>query len=306
MQIYLPMAEISISLITLLMIGGGVGFVSGLFGVGGGFLLTPLLIFIGIPAATTVSTVTSTVTASSVSSALNHWRRKTIDFELARILILGGLFGSFVGVEIFLVLKRLGFLNFTVIIGYVFFLGSTGILMLIDSTKDLLKIERRRTNRLTEKSKNILSLLPFKRHFAISKVEISVLILVIIGFFIGIIGAVLGLGGGFILIPILIYFLRIAGPIVLGTAQIYIFATMLSATILHAWAETSLDIVLAFVLMLGGILGANIGMRVQRKLTFTHFRFALALLLIMVAINFASSIVLKPKELFTLSLENIK
>lgn len=303
MQIYLPIAEISVSIFFLVGIGGAIGFLSGLFGVGGGFLLTPLLIFSGIPAPVAVASVTGQVVAASTSGALSYWRRGGIDLQLAAFLVMGGVLGAVLGVWIFDLLRTLGQLDLTISLGYLIFLGSIGTLMLVEAIRSLLRARKAGpVQRRLPGQHNWVHGLPLRMRFKRSKLYISVLPVMGIGFFIGIIGSLLGIGGGFILVPALVYLLRIPGAVVIGTSLLHVLAVMAVTCVLHAAQNQSVDILLAFCLMVGSVVGAQFGASAGQYLRGDQLRALLALIVLGVAIRFALSLLLTPEDPFSMAL----
>lgn len=302
MQVYLPIAEMSVNLFFLVGIGGAVGFLSGLFGVGGGFLLTPLLIFSGVPAPVAVASVTGQVVAASTSGALAHYRRGAIDLHLALYLVLSGVIGAFGGVAAFALLRDAGQLDLVISLGFLVLLGFVGVLMLIESTRSILKqrqgivVRERLPNQ-----HNWIHGLPLRVRFKKSRLYISVLPVLIIGLFIGFVGSLLGIGGGFIMVPALVYLLRVPGNVVIGTSLAQVVAMMAATTVLHAVQSQSVDILLAFCLMVGGTAGAQFGASAGKYLRGEQLRGLLALLVLAVAIRFGLSLVLTPADPFTMA-----
>ncbi len=302
MLIYLPIAELSVNMFVIFGMGGAVGFLSGLFGVGGGFLLTPLLIFSGIPPVVSVATVASQIVASSASAALSYWRRRMIDLKLAMVLMLSGMVGTLIGVVVFNGLRSLGQLDLIIGISYVTFLGAIGGLMLSESVRAILNARRGKPAPLRRPGQhNWIHGLPLKMRFKRSKLYVSAIPVVALGLGIGFLGALLGIGGGFILVPALIYLLRVPTNLVIGTSLIQIVATMSVATILHAVTNFSVDIVLAIILMVGGVIGAQFGARVGQNMRGDHLRALLGLLVLAVAIRFLFGLVTPPEEPFSLT-----
>jgi uncharacterized membrane protein YfcA len=300
--IYLPIAELSVNMFVIFGMGGAVGFLSGLFGVGGGFLLAPLLIFSGIPPVVSVATVASQIVASSASAALSYWRRRMVDPKLAVVLMLSGIVGTLIGVTVFNGLRSLGQLDLIIGISYVTFLGTIGGLMLTESVRAIVNTRRGRPAPLRKPGQHgWVHRLPIKMRFKRSKLYISIIPVVALGMGIGFLGALLGIGGGFILVPALIYLLRVPTNVVIGTALIQIVATMAVATILHALTNFSVDIVLAIVLMVGGVIGAQFGARVGQNIRGDHLRALLGLLVLAVAIRFLFGLVTPPAEPFSLT-----
>ena len=303
MQIYLPIAELSMNLFYLAGIGAAVGFLSGLFGVGGGFLLTPLLIFSGVPAPVAVASVTGQVAASSTSGALSYYRRGGIDFHLAMYLILASVIGSFAGVATFAGLRAIGQLDLVISLGYLILLGFVGTLMMVEAIRALLKrragiVVRERMPR----QHNWVHGLPMRIRFKKSKLYISVLPVLGLGLIIGFLGSLLGIGGGFILVPALVYLLRVPGNIVLGTSLLQVVAMMSATMLLHAISSQSVDILLAFCLMVGGVIGAQFGAQAGQLLKGEQLRFLLAVLIIAVALRFGFSLISPPVDPFSMSI----
>jgi uncharacterized membrane protein YfcA len=305
-QLYLPIAELTVNMFLFLGMGGAVGFLSGMFGVGGGFLLTPLLIFTGIPPAVAVASVTPQIVASSTSAALSYWRRQLIDEKMTLLLGIGGALGSALGVYAFRALRTLGQLDLILGISYVTFLGFIGVIMLRESVQALWRSRSGRSaTRRRPGQHNWIHGLPLKTRFRRSKLYVSIIPIVALGGAIGFLGTVLGLGGGFIMVPALIYILRVPTSVVIGTSLAYTLVTMGVATVLHATANKSVDIMLALVLMVGGVIGAQFGAQVGQALRGEQLRALLALLVLAVALRVLLSLFLRPTELFSLSLATL-
>lgn len=303
MLIYLPIAELSVNMLIILGMGGAVGFLSGLFGVGGGFLLTPLLIFSGVPPVVSVATVATQVVASSASAALSYWRRRMVDMKLATALMLSGIVGTLIGIVVFNTLRALGQLDLIVGISYVTFLGLIGGLMLTESVRAILNARAGRPAPLRRPGQhNWVHRLPLKMRFKRSKLYISVIPVVALGIGIGFLGVLLGIGGGFILVPALIYLFRVPSNVVVGTSLIQIVATMAVATVLHAVTNHSVDAVLAVILMVGGVIGAQFGARIGQNMRGDQLRALLGLLVLAVAIRFLTDLIATPDERYSLSL----
>ncbi len=302
MLIYLPIAELPVNMFLIFGMGAAVGFLSGLFGVGGGFLLTPLLIFSGIPPAVAVASTTAQVVASSFSAALTYWRRRLIDFKLAGVLVVAGVIGSSIGVTIFTLLRRSGQLDLIISVCYVTFLGLVGGLMLTESLRAIIDARRGRPAPLRRPGQHgWMHRLPFKMRFKRSRLYVSVVPILVIGIGIGILGSLLGIGGGFILVPALIYILRVPTSVVVGTSLIQMIGTMAVATLLQAANNHSVDGVLALILMVGGVIGAQFGARLGARLGGEQLRAMLALLVLAVGIRFLVNLVTTPDELFSLA-----
>jgi hypothetical protein len=300
-QLYLPIADIPVNVLLILAMGVAVGFVSGMFGIGGGFLLTPLLIFVGIAPAVAVATVTSHIAASSMSGALSYWHRRAIDPALALVLLSGGLVGTALGVWVFGRLRAVGQLDLVIALSYVVLLTGVGTAMLWEGVRALRRSAQSRAappRRLG--SRNWLDALPLKIRFKRSKIYLSGIPIVIVGLVIGFIGAVMGIGGNFILIPLMIYLLRVPTAMVIGTAMVLSLVTMLVATVLHAVTNHLVDAVLALLLMVGGVAGAQFGARAGQKVRGEHLRLLLGLLILAVGIRFAIELGIRPADLFTI------
>lgn len=301
MLIYLPIAEISVNMFIIFGMGGAVGFLSGLFGVGGGFLLTPLLIFSGIPPVVAVASVAPQIVASSTSGALSYWRRNMVDMKLAGVLMGAGIVGTVIGVAIFNGLRRLGQLDLIVALAYVTFLGAVGGLMLAESVRAILNARAGRPAPLRKPGQhNWVHGLPFKMRFKRSRLYVSVIPIVVLGVGIGILGALLGIGGGFLIVPALIYILRVPSNVVIGTSLLQIIATMAVASVLHAVTSQSVDAILAVILMVGGVIGAQFGARIGQNIRGDQLRALLALLILAVAVRFLAGLVATPDERYVL------
>lgn len=306
MSIYLPIAEMTVSLFTILGLGAAVGFISGLFGIGGGFLMTPLLIFLGIPPAVAVATQTAQIVASSTTSGLSALRRRALDVKLGIVLVLGGLVGTGLGVWLFAAVRRAGQLDLLIVVSYVTLFTVVGSLMLRESIREFLQ-SRKGKPRLRRKAGEHPAWLgwPLRMRFHRSKLYASVLPLLGIAMFIGFAGAMLGIGGGFILVPALLYLFRVPTAVVVGTSQFQIVCTTLAALVLHAVANQAVDLVLALILIVGGVFGAQFGVRASAHLRADLFRFLLALLILGVGLRFAVELIVEPDELFTVTVTQI-
>ena len=267
MNIYLPIAELSVNIFIILSLGGAVGFLSGMLGLGGGFLMTPLLMFIGIPPNVAVATSANQIVAASVSGALSHWRQGLVDVKMGMYLLLGGLFGSFTGIWIFKLLSNAGQIETFLAIVYFILLFSIGTLMLIESSQVIRDRIRKRTVKRKLHYHNWAHRLPFKVRFYSSNLYISVIPPIIIGYFIGILSATMGIGGSFILIPSMIYFLGMPTSKVIGTSLFQIIFITSFVTLLHATSTFAVDAVLAFSLILSSVIGAQLGVI---SVSYTH------------------------------------
>ncbi len=300
MQIYLPIAELPINALLILAMGGAVGFLSGMFGVGGGFLMTPLLIFLGIPPAVAVGTQSTQVVASSVTGALAHWRRGTIDFRMGGVLLAGGIGGSISGIFIFRLLTEIGQIDLTISIVYVVFLSIIGVLMMTESLRAMVAARRGATVATGRGGHHSwIHGLPFKMRFRRSKLYISVIPPVLVGFFVGMLSAIMGVGGGFIMIPAMIYLLRMPTMIVIGTSLFQIvFVTALTG-VMHSVENQAVDAMLALLLVVGGVIGAQYGVRAAAKLKGEHLRALLAGLVLLMGLRLGWDLVTTPPDLFS-------
>lgn len=302
MLIHLPIADISVNMFIIFGMGGAVGFLSGLLGVGGGFLLTPLLIFSGVPPVVAVATVSTQIVASSTSGALSYWRRDMIDMKLASVLVLAGIIGTILGVAVFDLLRRIGQLDLIISLIYVMFLGAVGGLMLWESVGAMMNARAGRPAPLRRPGQhNWIHGLPLKIRFKRSRLYVSAIPIVALGAGIGLLGALLGIGGGFLIVPALIYLLRVPTNVVIGTSLVQIIGTMAVAAILHAVTSQSVDAVLALILMIGGVIGAQFGARIGANIRGDTLRALLAILVIAVAVRFLAELVIVPEERFSLT-----
>jgi uncharacterized membrane protein YfcA len=302
-QIYLPIADLPVNVFLVFAMGLAVGFISGMFGIGGGFLMTPLLIFVGVSPAVSVATVASHIAASSFSGVITYWRRRAVDLALAVMLLAGGFIGTAAGVWLFTVLREIGQLDLAIALSYVILLTTVGGLMMAESVRAIMRerhgkpVELRRPG-----SHTWFHGLPFKLRFKQSRIYVSAIPIWIIGFVIGFIGAVMGIGGGFLLVPMLIYFLRVPTSVVIGTSMVLTLVTMASATVLHAVTNHLVDAVLALILMVGGVIGAQFGARAGQNIRGERLRLLLGLLVLAVGLRFAVGLILKPDDLFSIRL----
>ena len=302
MNFYLPIAEMSVNILIFLGMGAAVGFLSGMFGVGGGFLMTPLLIFSGIPSAVAVGTEAAQIVASSVSGALAQWRRNNVDIKMGTVLLVGGIIGSIFGVQLVGILRRLGQFEFFVTMCYVTFLSVIGGLMLVESLNEIRRVHREKLSPTRKRRQHYwIHRLPLKMRFHRSKLYISAIPPLLIGITVGLLAGIMGVGGGFIMIPAMIYLLRMPTSVVIGTSLFQIVFVTAATTILHAHQNQTVDIVLAVVLMVGGVIGAQFGAVAGEKLRGEQLRFLLALLVLLVGLRMAWSLVATPGEIYSLS-----
>ena len=302
MQIYLPIAEISVNIVTLIGMGGLVGFMSGMFGVGGGFLMTPLLIFIGIPPAVAVATEANQIVASSVSGGLAYWRRRAVDVPMGLILMAGGIAGSYAGVQLFKLLRQIGQVDLLISMSYVVFLTIIGGLMLRESLQAISASRRGQPIRARRPGQHSWILgLPLRMRFRQSKLYIGVIPPILIGFFVGMMSAIMGVGGGFIMVPAMIYLLRMPTNVVIGTSLFQIIFVTASVTILHAVENQTVDILLALLLMIGGVIGAQFGAIAGQRLRGEQLRALLAIIVLGVGIKLLVDLLTQPEELYSVT-----
>ena len=302
MQIYLPIAEISLNVFLLLGLGGAIGFLSGMFGVGGGFLLTPLLIFIGVPPAVAVATQANQVVASSVSGVLAHWSRDNVDFKMGLVLLIGGFVGSTMGVLAFGLLRRLGQVDLVIGLFYVVFLSAIGLMMLFESLRAVLRRRRRGGPPLRKLHQHTwVHGLPLKMRFRKSRLYISALLPLAIGFFVGLLAAIMGVGGAFIMVPAMIYLLGMPTSIVVGTSLFQIIFVAANVTFLQSVQNQTVDVLLALMLTVGGVIGAQLGGRIGARLPAEQLRVFLAILVVAVGVRLAYELVAPPAERYTIT-----
>jgi uncharacterized membrane protein YfcA len=300
MDVYLPIAAISQDVFVLLILGGVVGFLSGVFGVGGGFLLTPFLIFIGVPHAVAVASSANQLVGASVSGALAHWRRGNIDFHMGIVLLLGGFAGSAVGVWVFGILRRLGQIDLTITLSYTLLLGTLGTLMLVESLRAIWRGRRPGAGRRKLHQHIWLHGLPLKMRFRRSKLYISALLPLVLGFLVGVLSAIMGIGGGFVMVPAMIYILGMPTVVVPGTSLFQIVFVAAAVTVLQSVENGTVDVVLALVLLVGGVIGAQLGTRFGTKLRGEQLRALLSLIVLAVAIKLLVDLTVRPSELYSL------
>jgi len=299
MQIYLPIAEVSVNAFLLLGLGGIVGILSGMFGVGGGFLMTPLLFFIGIPPAVAVATEANQIVASSFSGVLAHVKRKSVDFRMGTVLLIGGLVGAALGVLVFNYLKSMGQVDLLVKLCYVLFLGIIGALMFVESL-NAIRRSKKPGSAPKRKQRSWIHALPFKMRFRTSGLYISVIPPLIVGVCVGILAAIMGVGGGFIMVPAMIYLLGMPTKVVVGTSLFQIIFVTAFTTLLHATTNFTVDMVLAVLLLVGGVFGAQIGTRIGTKLKAEQLRILLAIMVLTVCGKLAFDLLVMPSELYSL------
>jgi uncharacterized membrane protein YfcA len=298
MQIYLPIAEVSVNAFLLLGLGGIVGILSGMFGVGGGFLMTPLLFFIGIPPAVAVATEANQIVASSFSGVLAHFKRKTVDLRMGTVLLIGGLVGSGLGIVLFNYLRAAGQVDLLVKLCYVIFLGLIGGLMFFESLRAIRKSGKGIAP--TRRKHTWIHNLPLKMKFRVSGLYISVIPPLLVGVAVGVLAAIMGVGGGFIMVPAMIYLLGMPTKVVVGTSLFQIIFVTAFTTMLHATTNYTVDVVLAVLLLVGGVIGAQIGTRIGVKMKAEQLRILLAMMVLLVCGKLAFDLLVQPAELYSI------
>ena len=303
MSIYLPIAEMNVNIFLIVFIGMAIGALSGLFGVGGGFLMTPLLIFLGIPPVVAVGSEAPHVLASSVSGVIAHWRKKNVDFKMGFFLLSGGVVGSTVGVNLFKLLKTYGQIDIVIQFLFIIFLGFIGLSMAFESAKTTIK-NYRTTSAIRTKlhQHSWIHGLPFKLRFHRSKLYISAIPPILIGFFVGVLSAMMGVGGGFIMIPAMVYILGMSTNVVVGTSLFQIIFVTANSTFFQSYLNQTVDIVLSALMILGGVIGAQIGVRIGSQLKAEYLRGILAILVLLVCAKILTDLILTPVDLFTTSI----
>ena len=299
MYIYLPIAEQPIHSLAILGVGAFLGLIMGLVGVGGGFLLTPLMMFLGIPPPVAVASVANQLVAPSVSGVLSHWKRSNVDFKMGTVLLLGGVVGSSIGVILFNFLGKIGQLDFVIKSSYVIFLTLIGILMFSESLRLILRTRKGKVTRGKLHQHNWLHGLPFKIRFRKSKLYISILLPILIGVIVGILAALMGIGGGFIIVPAMIYLLGMPTSLVVGTSLFQIIFVAANTTILQASQNQTVDIVLATILLLGSVIGVQLGSRFTNILRGEYLRLILSSIIILVSLKLLIDLVTVPSDLFS-------
>jgi uncharacterized protein len=304
MDIYLPVAEVSLDIFVLLGLGAGIGFLSGVFGVGGGFLLTPLLIFIGVPAPVAVASSANQLVGASVSGVLAHYRRGNVDFKMGFILLMGGLAGSILGVWMFTLFARLGQIELVISLCYVVLLGVLGSMMGVESVRTILRQRRPGAARRRLHRHTWMHGLPLKTRFRRSQLYISALLPIGLGFGVGVLSAIMGIGGGFLMVPAMIYTLGMPTAVVPGTSLLQIIFVAANVTLLQAYTNHTVDAVLALLLLVGGVVGAQFGTRFGTRLRGEQLRFLMAILVLAVAAKLARDLTLHPSDLFMIPTDN--
>ncbi|MFN8949221.1 MAG: sulfite exporter TauE/SafE family protein [Alphaproteobacteria bacterium] len=304
MEIYLPIAEMPVNVLLIVGLGAAVGFLSGMFGVGGGFILTPFLMFWGIPPAVAVATQSPQIVASSVSGVVAHWRKGNVDFKMAGVLLTGGLAGSVIGIHLFNALRAAGQEDLFISLAYVIFLGSVGGLMMWESVQAVRQSAGGApSSRRAAGAHHWVHGLPLKVRFHRSKLYISAIPPLLLGLLIGVLSVVMGVGGGFILVPAMIYLLRMPTSVVVGTSLFQVVFIGAFSTLLHAVTNQSVDAILAGLLIAGGVVGAQFGVRFGERLRSDWMRLCLAALLLMICVRLGINLVWPPSNPFSVSVE---
>jgi len=299
--IHLPIANLPVDMFLILGMGLAVGFISGLFGIGGGFLLTPLLIFIGISPAVVVASVAPQIAAASFTGFMVYWRRRSIDFALGAMLLVGGAIGTASGVWVFTLLRDVDLLDLMIALAYLSLLGTVGVLMITESVQAINRARHGKPADLRRPGSHAwFHGLPLKMRFKRSRIYVSVIPVWVIGIIIGFVGAILGIGGGFVLVPMMIYVLRVPTVTVIGTSMMLTLVTMIAATVLHATADHLVDTLLAGLLMIGGVIGAQFGAHAGQKMRGERLRLLLGILVLMVGLRFAYELVVPPQDIYSI------
>lgn len=307
MEIYLPIAEMPVNIFLIAGLGAAVGFLSGMFGVGGGFILTPFLMFIGIPPSVAVATQSTQIVASSVSGVLTHWRKGNVDIKMGAVLLGGGLTGSVLGIQLFNALKAAGQVDLFVALSYVIFLGSIGGLMFYESLHAVRAGGSNLGGTRREPGGHYwVHGWPLKMRFQRSKLYISAIPPALLGLLIGLLSVVMGIGGGFVLLPAMIYLLRMPTSVAVGTSLFQIIFVAAFSTLLHALTNHSVDAILALLLIAGGVIGAQFGVRYGERLRSDWMRLCLAALILLICLRLAADLVFTPADPFNLLIEGVE
>ena len=302
MYVYLPIAEVSVNIFIIFGMGGAVGILSGMFGVGGGFLMTPLLIFYGIPPIVAVATEANQIVASSISGAVAHWRKAAVDIKMGSILLIGGVVGSFLGIKLFVYLKDMGQIDLIITIAYVILLATIGVLTFFEGVRTIIKSRNgAKGNKRKKKERYWIHQLPLRARFKKSGLYISIIPPIFIGIIVGILATIMGIGGGFIMVPAMIYLLRMPTNVVIGTSLFQIIFVTSLVTILHAYENQTVDIMLALILMMGGVFGAQIGAHLGHKLKGEQLRLFLGIIILIVCFKMLGELVIKPSDIYTIT-----
>ena len=302
MDLYLPIAGLSVNALVIIALGGVVGLLTGMVGVGGGFLTTPILIFYGIPPSVAVASSATQITGTSISGVLAHRRRKGVDYQMGGVIIAGGVIGALAGVFLFRLLQNIGQIDTVVLMLYVVLLGSIGVLMAKEAATALGYLKPRASERPPRRHNPIVAALPFRWRFYRSGLYISPLAPFILGVFSGMLTALLGVGGGFVMVPAMIYLLGMSAQVVVGTSLLQILFVTAVTTMVHATTTRSVDIVLAVLLLLGSVVGAQYGARFAQSMKPELLRLLLAILVLVVALRMLLQLAWQPEEIYTVQL----
>ncbi|MEW6518252.1 MAG: sulfite exporter TauE/SafE family protein [Thermodesulfobacteriota bacterium] len=303
-HMYLPIAGNSVNILTIFGLGGAVGLLSGIFGVGGGFLMTPLLMMFGIPPTVAAASDSNQIVGASTSGTLAHWRLGNVDFKMGFLLLIGGILGGTLGVQIIKILRALGNADFLITVTYVLMLGGVGSYMFIESLQALKKKEAPASAAAATPKKEstyarLLKKLPMQTRFDKSGIEISLLLPLILGTLVGVLAAIMGVGGGFIMVPVMVYLLRMPMHVVVGTSLFQILFTCVNVTIMQSWSNHTVDFVLALLLLLGSTIGAQVGTKVSKKLKGDQLKILLASLVLLVCVKMMADLLLPPDILLS-------
>lgn len=301
MYIYLPLAEMPINVIVILLVGILSGMLSGIFGIGGGFITTPCLMFLGIPPTVAVSSSANQIIAASFSGFLTHFKKSNVDIKIAMVIIAGSMFGSSIGVWIFKILNKFGQIDLVISVTYMTVLSSIGMIMLLESMYAIITKNKNIAKKPKLKKKKKINL-PFEIEFPHSNIKISALLPLSLGVFTGILVSIMGIGGGFIMIPAMIYLLKMPTSIAIGTSLLQIMFTAANVTILQAITNNTVDIVLALLMISGSVFGAQIGTRVGIKIPAEYLRISLSIIVLLVSIKLSLTLFITPKDLYTITL----
>jgi uncharacterized membrane protein YfcA len=294
MHLFLPMAGTTINVLLMVGLGGLVGFLSGLFGVGGGFLMTPLLMMLGIPATVAAASDSNQIVAASASGCYAHWRARTIDVRMGVLMLIGGVAGGTLGVQLIKLLRRLGEADFVITVVYVVMLGGIGSYMFYESLTALRGRVRKPAATGPSFYRRAVEALPLKMHFVRSKVTISVILPFLLGVLVGVLAAIMGVGGGFIMVPVMIYLLRMPMHVVVGTSLFQILFTCINVTVLQSYLNHTVDFLLALLLLIGSVLGAQIGVRVGRRLKADQLKILMAVVVLVVMVKMLLGLLIAP------------
>ncbi|KQN20581.1 permease [Sphingomonas sp. Leaf33] len=303
MDLYLPIANLSVNALVIVLLGGGVGLLSGMFGVGGGFLTTPLLIFYGIPPTVAAASAASQVTGASVSGAMAYFRRGGVDTQMGTVLVAGGILGSIAGAGVFRVLQASGQIDTVIAVLYVVLLGSIGALMLREALGAIGAVRAGRPPKPRKRRHHpLVAALPLRYRFYASGLYISPLAPLLLGFVVGMLTVLLGVGGGFILVPAMLFLLGMSTQVVVGTSLFQIVFVTAAATLVHALTTKAVDVVLAALLLLGSVAGAQVGARFAQKMKPEYLRLALAVMVLLVAVRMLLGLAWRPDEIYTIAM----